>query len=63
MFADYDHPDGTNSVANIYRKLFVSLVTRGYAEIYKNFFIFVYFFPTDNSCIIVLRIPLRYMYK
>ena len=42
MFADYDQPDGTNSVANIYRKLFVSLVTRGYAEIYKNFFYFLF---------------------
>ena len=31
MFADYDHTHGTYSVANIYRKLFVSFVNRGHA--------------------------------
>ena len=49
MFADYDQPDGTNSVANIYRKLFVSLVTRGYAEIYKNFFYFCLFLSNGQQ--------------
>ena len=36
MFADYDLIVGTNSVANIYSKLFLSMVNRGHAQVYSN---------------------------
>ena len=36
MFADYDMTVGTNSVANIYSNLFLSMVNRGHAQVYSN---------------------------